>query len=111
MSRLTRDGMAQPISRDQILRRSRGQRNVHFPCSAHHELDWQPYPVDPQSDMCDDHLITQDNQSVTTLLKEKKQRTETNPFEQKASSGELKSVVPRTKDSRERHNMRSYTTL
>ena len=22
---------------DQILRRERGQRNIHFPCSAHHE--------------------------------------------------------------------------
>ena len=47
MSRLTRDGMAEPVSRDQILRRERGQGNVHFPFSADHEQDWQPYPVDP----------------------------------------------------------------
>ena len=31
MSRLTRDGTAEPVSRDQILRRERGQGNVHFP--------------------------------------------------------------------------------
>ena len=36
MSRLTRDGTAEPVSRDQILRHARGQ-------------DWQPYPVDPYS--------------------------------------------------------------
>ena len=55
MSRLTRDGTAEPVSRDQILRRARGQGNVHFPCSADHEQDWQPYPVDPYSAICDDH--------------------------------------------------------
>ena len=31
MSRLTRDGVAEPVSRDQILRREQGQGNVHFP--------------------------------------------------------------------------------
>ena len=35
MSRLTRDGTAEPVSRDQF--------------SADHEQDWQPYPVDPYS--------------------------------------------------------------
>ena len=55
MSRLTRDGTAEPVSRDQILRHARGQRNLHFPCSADHEQDWQPYPVDPYSAICDDH--------------------------------------------------------
>ena len=49
MSRLTRDGTAEPVSRDQILRRERRQGNAHFPCPAHHEQDWQPYPVDPYS--------------------------------------------------------------
>ena len=49
MSRLTRDGTAEPVSRDQILRHARGQGNIHFPCSADHEQDWQPYPVDPYS--------------------------------------------------------------
>ena len=55
MSRLTRDGTAEPVSRDPILRHARGQGHVHFPCSADHEQDWQPYPVDPYSARCDDH--------------------------------------------------------
>ena len=55
MSRLTRDGTAEPVSRDQILRHARGQGNIHFPCSADDEQDWQPYPVDPYSAICDDH--------------------------------------------------------
>ena len=55
MSRLTRDGTAEPVSRDQILRHARGQGNIHFPCSADHEQDWQPYPVDPYSAIFDDH--------------------------------------------------------
>ena len=39
-----RDG--EPVPRDQILRREQGlQGNVHFPCSADNEQDWQPYPV------------------------------------------------------------------
>ena len=55
MSRLTRDGTAEPVARDQILRHARGQGNINFPCSADHEQDWQPYPVDPYSAICDDH--------------------------------------------------------
>ena len=55
MSRLTRDGTAEPISRDQILRHARGQGNIIFTCSADHEQNWQPYPVDPYSAICDDH--------------------------------------------------------
>ena len=31
MSRLTRDGTAEPVSGDQILRHARGQRNIIFP--------------------------------------------------------------------------------
>ena len=58
MSRLTRDGTAEPVSRDQILRHERGQGNIHFPCSADHVQDWQPYPVDPCSSyMCDHTYI------------------------------------------------------
>ena len=49
MSRLTRDGTNEPVSRDQILRRERGQGITNIPCSADHEQDWQPYPVDPYS--------------------------------------------------------------
>ena len=61
MSRLTRDGTAEPYSRDQTLRRERGQGKSYFPCSADHEQDWQPYPVDAQSAESDDphhtHMI------------------------------------------------------
>ena len=49
MSMPTRDGTAEPVSRYQILRRERGQGNIHFPCSAHHEQGWQPYQDDPYS--------------------------------------------------------------
>ena len=56
MSRLTRDGTAEPVSRDHILRHARGQGNINFPRSAaDHEQDWQPYSVDPYSAICDDH--------------------------------------------------------
>ena len=57
MSRLTRDGTAEPVLRDRILRRIRGQKNIHFPCSADHEQDWQSYLVDPYFARCDDHYI------------------------------------------------------
>ena len=53
-----RDETAEPVSRDQILRRERGQGNISFPCSADHKQDWQPYPVDPYSAMCDGHRYT-----------------------------------------------------
>ena len=49
MSRLTRDGTAEPVLREQILRRERGQEDIHFSCIADHVQDWQPYPVDPYS--------------------------------------------------------------
>ena len=55
MSRLTRDGTAETVSRDQVLRHERGQGNIHFPCSADNEQDWQPYPVDPYSCYICDH--------------------------------------------------------
>ena len=56
ISRLTRDGTAEPVSRYQILRHARKQGNAHFPCSADHEQDWRPYLVDPDSAIiCDDH--------------------------------------------------------
>ena len=40
ISGLTRDGTAEPLLRDQILRRERKQGKMHFPCSADHEQDW-----------------------------------------------------------------------
>ena len=55
---MTRGETAEPVSRDRILRRERGQHGnttilseyLFFPCSAGHEQDWQPLPdrvVDP----------------------------------------------------------------
>ena len=65
MSRLTRGGTAESVSRDQILRHERGRGNIHFSCSADHVRDWQPYPVDPYSCyMCDYTYIEPDPKPV-----------------------------------------------
>ena len=64
MSRLTREGTAEHVSRDQILGRERGQGKHRYSCSADREQDWPPYPVDPYSpetapmavDVVDGHL-------------------------------------------------------
>ena len=37
---VTLDGTAEPVSRDQTLRRERGQGNINFPFSADHEQKW-----------------------------------------------------------------------
>ena len=58
MSRLTRNGTAEPVLRDQILRRERGQGNDYFPCSVDHAQDWQPYPVDPYCPIHEDHTYS-----------------------------------------------------
>ena len=55
MSGPTRDGTAELVSRDHILRRERVKGNFHFSCSADHEQDWQPYDVDPHSAESTDH--------------------------------------------------------
>ena len=55
MSRLTRDGTAEPVSRAQILGHERGQGNLNFSCSADHVKDSQPYPVGPYSCCMFDH--------------------------------------------------------
>ena len=52
MSGLTRDRTAEPVSRDQILRRECEQGNIHVPCSADHVQDWQSYPLDPYFAIC-----------------------------------------------------------
>ena len=57
MSRPTRDGTAEPVSRDQILRRERRQGDVYFPCSPDHEQDWQLYPVVACSTISDHNTI------------------------------------------------------
>ena len=59
MSKLTRDGTAEAVSRDQIFRHKHGQGNIHFSCSANHVQDWQPYPVDPYSCYMCDHTSAQ----------------------------------------------------
>ena len=68
MDRLARDGMAEPVSRDQILRRVRGQGNLHFPSSADHEQDWQPYPVDSHYVVCDHHTYTQQSMDGSGMV-------------------------------------------
>ena len=55
MGGLTRDETAEPVWRDEILRRKQGQGITHFPCSTDHEEDWPPYMVDAQSAEQDDH--------------------------------------------------------
>ena len=57
MSRLTRDGTAEPVSRDQILRHERGLGNIHFSCTADHVQDWQPYPRLIHTHMCNHTYI------------------------------------------------------
>ena len=49
---------AEPVSRDQILRRERRQGENHFLFSDDHKEDWKPHPVDPQSDERADHKYT-----------------------------------------------------
>ena len=69
MSRLTRDGTAEPVSRDQIVRHEPGQGNINFPCSADHVQDWQPYPIDPYSCyMCDHAHIFLTYQYIVTVV-------------------------------------------
>ena len=70
MSRLTRDGTTEPVSRDQILRRERGQGNIHLPCSADQVQDWQPYPIDPYCCYMCDHTYSYPYCIVVTVLLE-----------------------------------------
>ena len=56
------------VSRDQILRRKRGEGNIIFPCSVDHEQDWQPYPVDLYSAICDDRTYIPVYCTPTLLL-------------------------------------------
>ena len=68
---MTRDGTAEPVSRDQIiLRREQGQGNINFPFLAHHTYvqDWQPYPVDPYSAICDDHTYIHTIHTYNTYI-------------------------------------------
>ena len=56
MRRRTRDGEAEPVSRDQILRRERGQGNDNFPSVqlTTNRIGNHMYPVDPYTLRSDD---------------------------------------------------------
>ena len=58
MSRLTRDGTAETVSRDPNLQARMGIGKYDFSCSADHEQDWQPYPIDPYSCYVCDYIHT-----------------------------------------------------
>ena len=46
----------EPVSGDQILTREQGRGNIDYnSCSADHEKDRQPYPVDAYSTISDNH--------------------------------------------------------
>ena len=76
MSRLTRNGTAESVSRNKFLRRERGQRKKKIPCSADHKQDWRPYPVDLYYAGSPDHTIhtvgcidsTKQEQGLSTLI-------------------------------------------
>ena len=70
MSRLTRDGTAEPVSRDQILRHERGQGKFYFPCLADHDQGWKSYPVDPYSAKRDDHTYLHININSNSNISE-----------------------------------------
>ena len=71
MSGLTREGTAEPVSRDQTRRCGRRQGNKHFACSADHDQDCQPYPVDPHSAESADYIsiCTYSRQCCTAALR------------------------------------------
>ena len=77
MSRLARDGTAEPNpSCETQFLGAYGDRGIFiFPCSADHEQDWQPCPVDPYSAKCDDHTYIHIYIGVSGRLK-----VEDNPF-------------------------------
>ena len=52
MSRVTRDGMANPSRETTFPGAEADREKKHIPCSADHEQDWQPYRVDPYSAVC-----------------------------------------------------------
>ena len=58
MGRLRRDGIdyRTRLARPNSQARTR-TGNINFPCSADHEQDWQPYPVDPYSCYMCDHNV------------------------------------------------------
>ena len=55
MGRLTRYGTAEPVSRDQILGRERGQGNIRFSVQLATSRTGNRHLVDPYLAICDDH--------------------------------------------------------
>ena len=69
MSRLTQDGFAEPLSRDKIVRRVRGQVNIQFACSADHEqIGHLITRLILILAMCDDHTYTCASASIRGYL-------------------------------------------
>ena len=67
MSGLTRDGTVEPDSRDEVLKCKQGQEIMNFSCSADHERDWQPYPVDLYSGLSHDYTYIHAYTSVVVM--------------------------------------------
>ena len=67
MNRLTRDGAAEPVSRDHILRHVRGYGNIHFPLSITNNLPQPlpPFPVNVRTIVTNNTKSTNDNQNST----------------------------------------------
>ena len=64
ISRLTRDGTAEPVSRDQTLSRERGQGNIHFPwCRIGNKANLTRL-IDPYSCSMCDHTYTYIHQTT-----------------------------------------------
>ena len=51
-----------------------GTGEYYFLCSADHEQDWQPYPVDPYSAICDDHTYIHTYKEKAEMVKKKKKK-------------------------------------
>ena len=67
MSGLTRDGTAEPVSRDPLTR-ERGQGKNRFPCPANREQDWQPSPVDTQAVKCNAYTYQYNLRYIHTYI-------------------------------------------
>ena len=68
MSRQTWDGTANP-SRETKFSGANGDKDmVSFPCSADHEQNWQPHPVDPYSCYICDHSYTHTPEEFPAFL-------------------------------------------
>ena len=91
------DGTTETVSRDQILRHERGQGNINFPCSADHEQDWQPYPVDPYSGYMCDHTYIHAPSGQSRVYRVTQMRTDGVDCRESAGTGPVNlKVVPVT---------------